>query len=252
MALENGLTARCSGGAWGGARAGKGLRGEGRAFFEVAVLRGLCRVGWSTAGASLSLGMDPGGFGFGGTGMRSHGGKFEPYGEAFSAGDVIGCFLAVGAGGGGATLAFSKNGRPLGEAFNLPQWRARTALYPTVCLRDAGAALRVNFGGSRRGAPFSFPPNDDRFIPVDALRGNVVERGKPRRVPEDVFHALSALGGAPGTLAGMLLANHKRSCERAGGARSAWFWGKPGGWWWGCVPAAAASCAVHFLLLRWS
>ena len=42
----------------------------------------LChRVGWSSQAASLDLGTDKGGFGFGGTGMRSNNRQFEKYGE---------------------------------------------------------------------------------------------------------------------------------------------------------------------------
>ncbi len=43
---------------------------------------GLCRVGWAGATASLDLGTDKHGFGFGGTGKKSHNKKFEEFGEA--------------------------------------------------------------------------------------------------------------------------------------------------------------------------
>lgn len=42
---------------------------------------GLCRVGWSTDKASLDLGTDKFGFGFGGTGKKSFGKQFDSYGE---------------------------------------------------------------------------------------------------------------------------------------------------------------------------
>lgn len=42
---------------------------------------GLCRVGWSTERALLDLGTDREGFGFGGTGKKSHGKQFDNYGE---------------------------------------------------------------------------------------------------------------------------------------------------------------------------
>ena len=42
---------------------------------------GLCRVGWSTLKASLDLGTDKEGFGFGGTGKKSFGRQFDTYGE---------------------------------------------------------------------------------------------------------------------------------------------------------------------------
>jgi len=42
---------------------------------------GLCRCGWSTVGASLNLGTDQQGFGFGGTGKKSHARQFDDFGE---------------------------------------------------------------------------------------------------------------------------------------------------------------------------
>ena len=42
---------------------------------------GLCRVGWSTLKATLDLGTDKEGFGFGGTGKKSFGRQFDSYGE---------------------------------------------------------------------------------------------------------------------------------------------------------------------------
>ncbi len=38
---------------------------------------GLARVGWSSRAASLDLGTDKQGFGFGGTGKKSHNRQFE-------------------------------------------------------------------------------------------------------------------------------------------------------------------------------
>lgn len=54
---------------------------------------GLCRFGWSTQSASLTLGTDGHGYGFGGTGTKSHAAHFESYGQAFGKGDVVGCML---------------------------------------------------------------------------------------------------------------------------------------------------------------
>ena len=45
---------------------------------------GLCRVGWSTDKASLDLGTDKFGYGFGGTGKKSYGRQFDSYGEVIS------------------------------------------------------------------------------------------------------------------------------------------------------------------------
>mgnify|MGYP002051673489 CR=1 FL=1 len=46
-------------------------------------------------GARLELGVDRGGFGFGGTGKKSHSNKFEDYGGAYGKGDVIGGFAGA-------------------------------------------------------------------------------------------------------------------------------------------------------------
>lgn len=54
---------------------------------------GLCRFGWATQRAKFNLGTDAFGYGFGGTGMKSHAGKFEKYGEGFAGGDRVGCRL---------------------------------------------------------------------------------------------------------------------------------------------------------------
>lgn len=54
----------------------------GRYYYEATVTdEGLCRVGWSTDKATLDLGTDKFGFGFGGTGKKSWGKQFDSYGE---------------------------------------------------------------------------------------------------------------------------------------------------------------------------
>jgi ATP-dependent RNA helicase DDX1 len=157
---------------WGGVRASKGLL-RGRAYYEV-VMRdeGLCRVGWASAAASLDLGTDRAGYGFGGTGKRSNDRKFEPYGAEFKMGDVIGCYLELTPAGG--SIAWSKNGVHLGEAFALAKQHG--ALHPAVCMKNA--ELEVNFGG----APFRFPPAGG-FEGLDAVAA------------EGVASAASAAGG---------------------------------------------------------
>ena len=54
----------------------------GKYYYEATVTdEGLCRVGWSTLKATLDLGTDKEGFGFGGTGKKSFGRQFDTYGE---------------------------------------------------------------------------------------------------------------------------------------------------------------------------
>lgn len=78
---------------------------------------GLVRVGWSTRAATLELGTDKQGFGFGGSGIKSHNRQFEPYGEPFGKDDVVGCFLDCDQG----VVSWSKNGNLIGPAFELPK-----------------------------------------------------------------------------------------------------------------------------------
>jgi len=74
---------------WGGVRATAGVV-SGKFCFEAKVNDdGLCRFGWSSMAGSLDLGTDRNGFGFGATGKRSNAGKFEPYGEPFTAGALM-------------------------------------------------------------------------------------------------------------------------------------------------------------------
>jgi ATP-dependent RNA helicase DDX1 len=76
----DGVTCQSSANRWVGGRATIGVT-AGQVYYEVSVLdSGLGRVGWSTVGANYNLGTDKHGLGFGGTGMKSHAGKFDPYG----------------------------------------------------------------------------------------------------------------------------------------------------------------------------
>ena len=148
---------------WCGVRATAGLV-SGRAYFEVTVAdEGLVRVGWSTAAGGLALGGDYHGWGYGGTAKRSHGNKFEDYGATFGSGDVIGAFAELRPDGSGGTLAFTKNGEPLGVAFTLPP---RTGpLFPALCMRNA--EVRVNFGGTRMA--YAPPAGLAGYTPLEAL-----------------------------------------------------------------------------------
>lgn len=88
-------------------------------------------MGWSTSDAKLELGTDNKGFGFGGTGKKSHNGSFDDYGEAFTLNDVIGCFIDLDAG----TVHFSKNAKQFPTAFRIPSRDLGTAFYPAVLLK---------------------------------------------------------------------------------------------------------------------
>jgi ATP-dependent RNA helicase DDX1 len=101
---------------WGGARATKSVK-DGAYFFEATMGPGIGRVGFSTAGASLELGMDAAGFGYGGTAKKSNGKRFDDYGVTYKEGDVIGCYADMQR----KEISFSVNGTAHGVAFKLPQ-----------------------------------------------------------------------------------------------------------------------------------
>ncbi|EPQ02497.1 ATP-dependent RNA helicase DDX1 [Myotis brandtii] len=133
-----------------GCRATKGLT-KGKHYYEVSCHdQGLCRVRWSSMQASLDLGTDKFGFGFGGTGKKSHKKQFDNYGEEFTMHDTIGCYLHIDKG----HVKFSKNGKDLGLAFEIPPHMKNQALFPACVLKNA--ELKFNFGEEE----FKFPPKD--------------------------------------------------------------------------------------------
>ena len=143
--------------------------------FECTVLdkKGLVRLGWSSDTASLQLGTDAGGYGYGGTGMKSHSNKYEAFPNKgkvqFSQGDVVGCHLKVFSAAAkgkdepskngnnkadgeqnndiAASIAFSKNGEMLGEAFKIIRTTNSLSLYPTICIKNS--ECEINFGGDQ-------------------------------------------------------------------------------------------------------
>lgn len=151
---------------WGGCRASLGIF-SGKAYYEATVQdEGLCRVGWSTSGASLDVGTDKASFGFGGTGKKSHAKQFQDYGESFGLGDTIGCWLDFDSG----QIGYTKNGAQLGSAFSIPQALRGRPLFPAISLKNAEIAL--NFGGN-----IPFKHNDllaSGFLPVNAVPNTAV------------------------------------------------------------------------------
>mmetsp|Transcript_11140 Transcript_11140/g.45125 ORF Transcript_11140/g.45125 Transcript_11140/m.45125 type:complete len:669 (-) Transcript_11140:112-2118(-) len=115
---------------------------------------GLARVGVSLTNASLDLGTDARGWGYGGTAKRSHARSFEDYGEAYSKGDVIGCAVDLA----DRTLRFAKNGTwfapPIAMGDALPrddETNNTLLLHPAVALKNAHARLAVE-------PPWAFAP----------------------------------------------------------------------------------------------
>ncbi|KZC09103.1 ATP-dependent RNA helicase Ddx1, partial [Dufourea novaeangliae] len=151
---------------WHGCRATKGVQGKKKFFYEATVTdEGLCRVGWSMSQASLDLGTDKCGFGFGGTGKKSNAKQFDSYGEAFGMYDVIGCYLDLIKG----EINFSKNGVNLGTAFTLNAQQKSQTFYPAIVLKNA--EMSFNFGAQ----PFKHPPPYDYVAVTSALKEFVKE-----------------------------------------------------------------------------
>jgi len=133
---------------WSGGRGTTGVKG-GKYYYEAFVAQdGISRLGWSTAAATLELGVDKHGFGYGGTAKKSHNKQFDSYGQTYGNGDYIGVLLDQQAG----SIGYTKNGQEMGEAFAVPANMRGQALFPAVCLKNA--ELHLNFGSATfRHAP---------------------------------------------------------------------------------------------------
>ncbi|CAH8669805.1 unnamed protein product [Schistosoma bovis] len=157
---------------WQGCRTNWGLKGPGAYYYEACMLEeGQVRLGWSTNDASLILGTDSKGFGYGAdkTGIGSADnphpvGKFIyannsiDYGMPIVPGDVVGCYLELNPSADKdhrrIDIHYSYNGQLL-ETPNFKLVETLTpdiALFPAVSLKNA--RVEVNFGDK----PFNFPP----------------------------------------------------------------------------------------------
>eukprot|EP01031_Cornospumella_fuschlensis_P046544 gene46544-56991_t len=125
---------------WLGIRASYGVK-YGKVYFECYVKgTGNCRVGWSTLLASLDLGKDKMGYGYGAKGFKSTEGSFDKYGEQYTNGDIIGCLLDLD----GKNVQFSKNGKMFDVAYPIHTDVHGAVFFPTITL--SGSAVEVNFG----------------------------------------------------------------------------------------------------------
>jgi len=137
---------------WYGVRATFGVL-KGKYMFEVEVIEGLVRVGWSSGSAKLELGNDGQSYGYGSTGKKSSNRQFEDYGEAFKEGDVIGCLLDRD----NKVISFCKNGLDLGVAFKLEDGLDEVGLRPHVCGKGFSVAAKFD-------RPMEYPV--EGFAPV--------------------------------------------------------------------------------------
>nr|XP_029731996.1 ATP-dependent RNA helicase Ddx1 [Aedes albopictus] len=186
---------------WHGCRATTGVWGDGKYYYEATVVdEGLCRVGWSTEKASLELGTDEFGYGYGGMGQKSHRKQFRTYGGKYGQSDVIGCLLDLD----NSQISFKKNGKNLGVAFEINETdKGHTNFFPAVFLKNAEMAF--NFGETE----FKFPVPEG-FVPVfDAPPGKVTLN--PNTVCESTFQLPKPPNNAPQTV---IVAPTRESAEQ--------------------------------------
>ncbi|CAK0899358.1 unnamed protein product, partial [Prorocentrum cordatum] len=93
----------------------------------------ICRLGFSLPLTSLFLGDTADGWGYGGTGKKSHNNNFSDYGGPFRVGDVIGAIVDCDQG----TISFMKNGQFMGVAFdNVPPTVMQTGIFPHILMKN--------------------------------------------------------------------------------------------------------------------
>ncbi|CAL1145058.1 unnamed protein product [Cladocopium goreaui] len=141
---------------WNGIRATIDVM-KGKYMFEVEVVEGMVRVGWSAGFAKLELGIDDKSYGYGSTGKKSWNRKFEDYGEAFEEGDIIGSMLDREK----QTISFSKNGRDLGVAYKLSPDMQGIGLKPHICGKGFMAAAKFD-------GPMEYPV--EGYLPVGPMK----------------------------------------------------------------------------------
>ena len=137
---DTGLVEGRDGNTWLGTYATAGVK-TGQYYFEVTIKSGSTRVGFIYEDASLNLGTDDLGFGYGFTGKKAHRSKFDNYGGAYAVEDVIGCRLMLA--GGKVKVGYNRNGEDLGWAFEVDR-AGKGPLFPAVSMRQG--AVEVNLG----------------------------------------------------------------------------------------------------------
>ncbi|VEL18844.1 unnamed protein product, partial [Protopolystoma xenopodis] len=124
-------------------RANKGVKSPGAYYYEVTVLEdGPIRIGWSTNDASLELGIDNCGFGYGSdlttayginnpkAGRAMHRGRPIDYGVSVTKGSIIGCLINLDNG----SVSWTHNGSVIEPAFTIPeQMRGESFLPGSLC-----------------------------------------------------------------------------------------------------------------------
>mgnify|MGYP006414556191 FL=1 len=104
---------------------------------------GLIRFGFSTGRSKLALGTDVWGWGYGSTGKKSHGGKFEDFGRPWEVNDRLHAHLLM-APDLSATVAFAINDEPEEVAYHIPSHLVSQGLFAHVCLKAGVAELHTS------------------------------------------------------------------------------------------------------------
>lgn len=155
---------------WKGVRGNYGIT-SGVFMYEVKVLdhpavkmpetkpanQNILRCGFSQPLTSLFLGDTAEGWGWGGTGKKSHNNDFKDYGGTFRVGDVIGCVIDMDQG----TISYLKNGEFMGVAFdNVPPAAGQTGIFPHVLMKN----VRCQMNFSRETKWFDPPGPQVKFF----------------------------------------------------------------------------------------
>lgn len=155
---------------WNGIRATIEVM-QGKYMFEVEVVEGQLRVGWSAGFANLELGIEDKSYGYGSTAKKSFNRKFDDYGEPYEEGDIIGCLIDRE----NQTISFCKNGRDMGVAFKLSPDMQRIGLKPHICGKGFMAACKFD-------GPMEFPVEGYKPIgeidPTHTPQGTAQAKGK--------------------------------------------------------------------------
>ncbi|XP_053735548.1 heterogeneous nuclear ribonucleoprotein U-like protein 2 isoform X1 [Synchiropus splendidus] len=144
---------------WSGCRLSHGVA-QGWVGFEVRVERKLSiaqmgapersescgmRVGWSVADSCLLLGEEEFSFAYDATGEKVSGGKSEEFGEQYSEGDIIGCYVSFS---DVIQFSFHKNGHFMGNAFSVDSSRLLGhALFPHVLCKNCYVKFNLDPNG---------------------------------------------------------------------------------------------------------
>lgn len=153
---------------WQGVRATRGVARGSWYFTARADDDGLLRIGWSSQHAALNLGTDSRGFGFGGTGMKSHGSKFDRYGAAYTKGDTVWAAIDFYEDGNkcGVRISYGINDENKGVAFDISAAKLganNLCLRPHIAMKNA--QVTVDFA---KNVPFldnhGFRPIGDATI----------------------------------------------------------------------------------------